>query len=164
MTIIIKNKDTMIFDDFIFRCCVGEGGFTKSKIEGDKKTPIGKFKLDCLYFRKDRMIRPETNLNILEIKKNMGWCDDEGSNDYYNKIINIKTNLKHEKLYRRDNKYNYFIPIKYNWKKSILGKGSAIFIHLTKNYKPTAGCIGLSIKDFLILIKLIKKNTQIKIL
>ena len=99
MTIIIKNKDTMIFDDFIFRCCVGKGGFTKSKIEGDKKTPIGKFKLDCLYFRKDRMIKPETNLNILEIKKNMGWCDDESSSDYYNKIINIKTNLKHEKLY-----------------------------------------------------------------
>ena len=31
--------------------------------------------------------------------------------------------------------------------------GSAIFIHLTKNYKPTAGCIALSKKDFLILIK-----------
>ena len=39
-----------------------------------------------------------------------------------------------------------------------------IFIHLTKNYKPTAGCIGISEKDFLILIKLINKNTKIKIL
>ena len=45
-----------------------------------------------------------------------------------------------------------------------LGLGSAIFIHLTKNYIPTAGCIGLAEKDFLILIKLIKKNTFIKIL
>ena len=42
-------------------------------------------------------------------------------------------------------------------------KGSAIFIHLTKNYKPTAGCIALKKKDFLILIKLINKKTKIKI-
>ena len=59
---------------------------------------------------------------------------------------------------------NFFIPIKYNWINSKVGKGSAIFIHLTKNYKPTAGCIGLSEKDFLILIKIIKKNTTIKII
>ena len=56
------------------------------------------------------------------------------------------------------------IPIKFNFKKTKLGKGSAIFIHLTKNYIPTAGCIGISEKDFLILIKLINKNTKIKIL
>ena len=49
-------------------------------------------------------------------------------------------------------------------KKVIPGNGSAIFIHLTKNYKPTAGCIALSKKDFLVLIKLINKNTKIRIL
>ena len=31
-----------------------------------------------------------------------------------------------------------------------LGKGSAIFLHLTQNYKSTAGCIALRKKDFLI--------------
>ena len=62
------------------------------------------------------------------------------------------------------NKYNLLLPIKYNWSKRQPGKGSAIFIHLTKNYKPTAGCIGLLEKDFLILIRLINKNTKIKIL
>ena len=41
MTIIIKNKHTLLFDDFIFKCCVGKNGFAKNKIEGDKKTPIG---------------------------------------------------------------------------------------------------------------------------
>ena len=71
--------------------------------------------------------------------------------------------IKFEKLFRNDYKYNYFIPIKYNWQKPEKNRGSAIFIHLTKNYKPTAGCIALSEKDFLILTKLIKKNTKIKI-
>ena len=48
-------------------------------------------------------------------------------------------------------------------KKIKRGKGSAIFLHLTKNYKPTAGCIAIKKKDFEILIKIIKKNTFIKI-
>ena len=59
--------------------------------------------------------------------------------------------------------YLYFILIKYNYKKTIKNKGSAIFIHLTKDYKPTAGCIAISKKDFLILAKLINKNTKILI-
>ena len=93
----------------------------------------------------------------------MGWCDDVSSQKYYNKIINIKSKLHHEKLFRKDHKYDFFIPIKYNYKRIIQGKGSCIFIHLTKNYKPTAGCIAINKKDFLIMLKIIKKNTFIKI-
>ena len=79
-------------------------------------------------------------------------------------IINfIKKGIHHEKLKREDNKYNLLIPIKYNFKKPINGRGSCIFIHLTQNYKPTAGCIALKEKDFLIMLKLIKKNSKIKI-
>ena len=40
-------------------------------------------------------------------------------------------------------------------------RGSAIFIHLTKNYKKTAGCIALTKKNFLILAKLVNKNSKI---
>ena len=62
-----------------------------------------------------------------------------------------------------DHKYDYLLVINYNTKKTIANKGSAIFIHLTKNYYPTAGCIALKKKDFLILLKLINKKTKIKI-
>ena len=164
MSIIVKNKDTLIYDNFMFRCCVGKNGFTNNKMEGDKKTPKGVFKIEYLYFRKDRKDKPQTLLKTVQIKKNMGWCDDINSRKYYNKLIKIPKNLKHEKLFRNDYLYDFFIPIKYNWNNIKLGKGSAIFIHLTKNYKPTAGCIGLSEKDFLILLKLIKNKTVIKIL
>ena len=71
--------------------------------------------------------------------------------------------IRHEKLKRRDYKYDYIIPIKYNFKKPVPKLGSCIFIHLTKNYEPTAGCIALKEKDFLILIRIINKNTKIKI-
>ena len=164
MIIYLKNKQTLEVDDFIFRCSIGENGLIKNKIEGDKKTPKGEFKLGNLYFRNDRNIRPETSLKTIVLKKNMGWCDDVNSKKYYNKLINIKSKVRHEKLFRRDFKYDYIIHIKYNCKKNKLGKGSAIFIHLTKNYNPTAGCIALSKKDFLILTKIIKRNTTIKIL
>jgi len=56
------------------------------------------------------------------------------------------------------------VPIKYNSNKIIPGIGSCIFLHLTKDYKPTRGCIAIKKKDFIIMLKLINKNTKIKIL
>ena len=94
----------------------------------------------------------------------MGWCNDVRSKKFYNKPIKINNYVRYEKLYRHDYKYNLFIPIKYNWENTKIGRGSAIFLHLTKSYKPTAGCIGLNEKDFLILIKLIDKKTKLKII
>ena len=163
MTIFVKNKHTLQIDDFKFRCCVGIKGVTKNKKEGDKKTPKGNFKIENLYFRKDHKKKPSTLLKCIEIKKNMGWCNDIRFPKKYNKLIKIEKNIRHEKLKRKDYKYDLFIPIKYNFKKPITGLGSCIFIHLTKNYKPTAGCIALDKKDFLIILKLIKKNSKIKI-
>ena len=93
----------------------------------------------------------------------MGWCDDIHHPDQYNKLIKLNKNIKHEKLKRKDHKYDLLIPIKYNFNKPIVGLGSCIFIHLTNNYKPTDGCIGIKKKDFLIILKLINKNTKIKI-
>ena len=90
----------------------------------------------------------------------MGWCNDVKSKSY-NKLILTNTNYSHEKLFRKDNKYDLLIPIKYNFKNPVPGKGSCIFLHLTKNYKPTQGCIALIKKDFLIILKLIKKKTRI---
>ena len=163
MTINVKNKHTLLFDYFEFKCCIGIKGFTDNKIEGDKKTPSGIFSLGNLYYRSDKIEKPKTKLKCIKIKKNMGWCDDINSKKFYNKIIKANKNIKSENLFRNDYKYDYFIPIKYNWDKPKIPKGSAIFIHLTKNYEPTNGCVALSKKDFLILIKLIEINTKIKI-
>ena len=94
----------------------------------------------------------------------MGWCNDEKSKKYYNKLINVNKKIRHEKLFRKDYKYDFVIPINYNTKNIKIGKGSAIFIHLSKRLLPTAGCIALRKKDFLILVKIINKNTKIKLI
>ena len=92
----------------------------------------------------------------------MGWSIDSKSRTY-NSEIEINDKIKHEKLFRRDYKYNYFIVINYNKKNKVLNKGSAIFIHLTKNYSPTIGCIALKENDFLILAKILNRKSKIKI-
>ena len=163
MIILVKNKHTLQIDEFKFKCCIGKGGSTRNKKEGDKKTPKGIFEIENLYYRKDRLRKPLTSLKCVEIKKNMGWGNDINFPNKYNKLFKINNTSKHEKLKRKDSKYDLLIPIKYNFKKTFAGAGSCIFIHLTKNYKPTVGCIALKKKDFLILLKLINKKSKIKI-
>ena len=163
MTILLKNKETLVCEDFIFHCTIGKNGTTKNKIEGDKKTPKGTFNIGNLYYRPDRHNKPITKLRCIPITKKMGWCDDPNDMKNYNKLIFINKKVKHEKLYRKDKKYDFLIPILYNTKKPIPRKGSAIFIHLTNNYKKTLGCIALRKDDFLILLKLIDKKIKIKI-
>ena len=162
MLIRLKNKDKLIIDDFKLKCCIGKNGVKKQKIEGDNSTPKGIFTIGTFYYRKDRVIKPFANLKTKIIKPNIGWCNDPKKKSY-NREIKIQKKIRYEKLFRQDHKYDYLIVINYNVKKTIPGKGSAIFIHLTKNYHPTAGCIALKKHDFIILLKLINNKTKIVI-
>ena len=115
-----------------------------------------------IYYRPDRLAKPVTNLKIIPIKKNMGWCDDPKSK-YYNREISLPSRIKHERLYKKDSSYDLLLVINYNTTKTIPYKGSAIFLHLTSNYKKTNGCIAVSRKDLYIILKLINKKSKIKI-
>ena len=160
MIIHVKNKNTLIIDDFKLKCCIGENGLNNNKKEGDFSTPRGVFKLKKLYFRKERVGIPKCKIDKKVIKRNMAWCDDPNNKKYNEEIKTNNKKLK-ENLYRDDYKYDYLISINYN-KQKTPNKGSAIFIHLTKNYKPTAGCVALRRKDFEILLKLIKKKLKLE--
>ena len=165
MQIFIRNKNTLLFDEFKFKCSTGKKGHTSNKKEGDHKTPKGIYKIGPLFYRKDKYPNINTNLEKKIIKKEMGWCDDVRSK-YYNKLIKInkQTKHRHEKLYRNYRKYYILVPINYNTKKPKKNKCSSIFIHLTDNYKKTEGCVALKEKDMLILLKLINKKIKIKII
>ena len=126
MTIVLKNKHTLKIQDFFFKCCIGKNGISKKKREGDKKTPKGKFEIENLYFRKDRLKKPVTKLKCIGIKDNMGWCNDIRFPHKYNKLIKIKKKIKYEKLKRKDFKYDLMIPLKYNFKNPIVGLLSAL--------------------------------------
>ena len=161
MIIHVKNKNTLIIDDFSLKCCIGKNGLTYNKKEGDFSTPKGIFSLKKLYFRKDRVDILNYKIKKKIIRKDMAWCDDP-NHKKYNEEIKIYNKKLKENFYRIDHKYDYLISISHNEQK-IPNNGSAIFIHLTNDYKPTAGCIALKKKDFEILLRLIDKKTKIKI-
>ena len=162
MLLRLKNKEYLIVDEFKFKCSIGKNGLNSKKIEGDHCTPIGVFKIGKVYYRPDRIKKPDTSLKTKKIRKNMGWCDD-AYNKNYNKEIVLNKKNKGEKLFRKDNAYDVLIVIEYNTNKTKPFKGSAIFIHLTKNYGSTKGCIALKKNDLLILLKIINKKSKIKI-
>ena len=89
MLIRLKNKDKLIIDDFKLKCCIGKNGVKKQKIEGDNSTPKGIFTIGTVYYRKDRVIKPTTNLKTKVIKPETGWCNNPNQKSY-NKEIKIK--------------------------------------------------------------------------
>ena len=162
MLLRLKNKEYLIVDEFKFKCSIGKKGLKSKKIEGDNCTPIGVFNIGKVYYRPDRVKKLDTILKTKTITKNMGWCDDP-YNKNYNKEIFLSKKNKGEILFRKDNTYDILIVIEYNTIKIKPFIGSAIFIHLTKNYSPTKGCIALKKNDLLILLKIINKKSKIKI-
>tara|TARA_Y100000591_G_scaffold305582_1_gene303268 strand:- start:627 stop:1118 length:492 start_codon:yes stop_codon:yes gene_type:complete len=162
MLIRLKNKDTLNIDEFSFKCSIGKKGLKSKKIEGDLSTPKGVFYLKKLFYRSDRFKKINSVLPKIRIKKNMGWCNDP-NHKQYNSLIKITKKIKHEKLFRKDGKYDLVIVLDYNLNRPVPFKGSAIFIHLTKNYSPTAGCIALSENDMLVLLNIINNKTKINI-
>ena len=162
MNIRIRKDGYLVCNKLKIRCTFGKAGIQSQKKEGDKTTPKGKFSIGKLYYRPDRIKNVKTFLKKKIIKKNTQWCNDINSK-FYNKEINFNSTIKAEKLFRKDYKYNLLAVINYNIHPTIRGKGSAIFLHLTKNFKPTAGCIAIKINDFLKILKVTKQNTKILI-
>ena len=161
--IIVKNSAHLEYKNLNFRCALGKAGIGVKKIEGDNVTPRGIFKITKIYYRSDKIKNIKTSLKKIEIKKDMGWCDDPNSN-FYNKEIKLPSKFSHEKLYRKDNLYDLLSVLDYNMNPVIKRKGSAIFIHIaSKSYKKTKGCIALKKKHLIKILSQIKKTTKIKI-
>ena len=161
--IIISKSGYLKCKDLKFKCALGKSGIGNKKIEGDNITPKGVFNIIKIYYRKDRLKKLSSKFTLIEITKNMGWCDDPKSGKY-NQLIKLPTKYSHENLYRKDNIYDLILVLNYNMKPTIKNKGSAIFIHITKkNYQSTKGCIALKKNNLVKLISKIDKNIKIKI-
>ena len=162
--IIVNNKGELWYNKICYKCAYGKNGFIKSKKEGDGCTPIGTFHINKLFLREDRIKTIITKIKTIPIVKNMAWEDNPRKKNY-NKLITLPKNSHRERLYRKDHLYDLILVVEYNTKKIIKGKGSAIFIHIAKpKYKPTQGCVALAKKDFLNLLKKIRKEEKIKII
>ena len=160
---ILINKKNLIYNDYKAKCSIGKRGIGRKRKEGDLITPIGKYKIEYILYRKDRIKKIKTRIKKTIIKKNMGWCNDPDSNNY-NKLIKLPSVYSFEKLYKKENIYDVILVLNYNMNPVIKNKGSAIFIHVAKkNYKKTEGCVALKKNHLIKVLKNLKNNTTVKI-
>lgn len=163
MSSIIVKENKFFLNNKVYKCSFGKNGFIKNKCEGDNKTPIGKWKLNRLFYRSDKIKLPNTQLPALKIQENMGWCDDIKS-DCYNQLIKLPFDYSCEKMWRNDDLYDIVIELDYNVNNPVKGKGSAIFLHIAKpDYSGTEGCIAINIDDMLEILPNLNTQTIIDI-
>ena len=160
---ILINKKYLTYNNYKAKCAIGKRGIGNKKKEGDLITPKGQYKIKYILYRKDRIKKIQTKLKKFQIKKNMGWCDDRNSKKY-NKLVKLPSNYGYEKLYKKENIYDIILVLNYNMNPILKGRGSAIFIHISKkNYKKTEGCVAIKKIDLLKILKELKINTKVKI-
>jgi len=132
------------------------------KIEGDKKAPVGIFKLTSVFGYADN---EKTSMPYTKITKDL-ICVDDSDSIYYNQIINMPNEKpkSYEIMKRDDKQYQIGIVVQHN-KQQKPHAGSCIFIHVQKNKDKnketsTAGCTSMSLQNIQKIIKWldIKKN------
>ena len=130
-------------------CAIGRAGLTTNKTEGDHKTPVGEFKFQKIYYRKDKL-GEFFKIPFAIIEENDGWCDDPKSK-LYNQHIQFPFDASAERLFRDDDLYDIICVLNYNTNPIVPGKGSAIFLHICKpNFAGTEGCVAIEKKNILI--------------
>ena len=145
------------------RCTLGRGGLKADKREGDGATPAGTFPLRELWYRPDRVTRPETGLECRPIDPDRGWCDDPRDVGY-NRVVWAPYPASHERLWREDRLYDLVIPLGYNDAPAVPGLGSAIFLHVAApDYSPTEGCVAVACDDLLALLASCGPATMLRV-
>tara|TARA_B100002051_G_scaffold22641_1_gene17653 strand:- start:478 stop:972 length:495 start_codon:yes stop_codon:yes gene_type:complete len=144
-----------------FTCAIGRAGLTTNKIEGDHKTPVGEFKFKKIYYRKDKLGEMIFQIPFAIIAENDGWCDDPKSK-LYNQHVQFPFDSSAEKLFRDDDLYDLLCVINHNTDPIIPGKGSAIFLHISKpNFEGTEGCVAIEKENIIELAKKIDVTTKL---
>ena len=145
------------------RCAVGRGGISCAKQEGDGATPVGTFPLRRVFYRADRLPRPETRLSTCALEPDDGWCEVPGDPNY-NRLVKMPYAGRPETMWRQDHLYDAVIEIGYNDDPVIDAKGSAIFLHLARGeYQPSSGCITVKLEDMRALLALCGPGSRITI-
>ncbi len=138
-----------------FPCAVGWGGIGEKRAEGDGITPVGKHRIEAVFWRADRVwtaygTRMETVCRPFlsgMIGPGDGWSDDPADPDY-NRPVRRPHRWRSEALRRADPMYDLVAVLDWNRHPPVPGRGSAIFLHVWKApRRPTAGCIAFRRAD-----------------
>ena len=151
--------------DISCRCALGRGGVidASQKREGDGASPIGIWQMKRAFYRPDRLPRPETALPVIALKETDGWCD-AATHPLYNRPVTLPFSSSHEKLWRDDHVYDVIVELSHNSDPIVPNLGSAVFFHLAReDFRPTEGCVAVSLEQMLKVLKTSSDKTSIKI-
>ena len=161
MDVLVSRDGTLRWFGKTYSCRLGKNGLTETKTEGDGCTPVGRFPVRCLYYRPDRISRPETALPVYALTPSDGWCDDPFDGNY-NRPVRCPYPRSHEAMWRDDHAYDVVLVLDFNLRPRIRGGGSAIFFHLAhEDGRPTAGCLALKRAEMLKLLPRLSAHTTI---
>ena len=147
--------------DLAMRCAIGRNGMTRDKREGDQASPVGLWPVRRVFYRSDRLPRPDTRLSAVEIKPSDGWCDAPLDANY-NRLVTLPYPASAEEMCRDDHVYDVVVELGYNDEPVVAGKGSAIFLHLARaDYAPTAGCVAVALEDMRAILALLEPGARI---
>ncbi|MDK3017663.1 L,D-transpeptidase family protein [Pseudodonghicola flavimaris] len=133
------------FQGRVLPCSIGRGGIRRDKREGDGATPTGVHRIAGMFYRPDRLTRP--NDWALPIGPRDLWSDASGD-PAYNHWVRAPYGASHERLRRADPLYDLILVTDWNWPEAQPGRGSAIFLHQWRRPGyPTEGCIAFSRPD-----------------
>lgn len=143
---------------------IGRGGTTARKREGDGATPIAAMRLIGGYVRHDRIARPPTALPLRFTPNDLLWCD-EPRHARYNRPVDAPFKPSHEKMHRDDGLYDICLVMDWNLRSRKRYGGSAIFFHLARpGYKPTEGCVAVSLPAMKRLLRFMRRGTVVKVI
>lgn len=162
--ITVRSDGWLRADGRRWRCALGRSGVRQDKREGDGATPVGRFPLRRLLYRRDRLATPPaTTLPCTVIARDDGWCD-EPADPAYNGPVRLPCTASHEILWREDGLYDVVVVVGHNDDPPVPGLGSAIFLHVARpDYGPTEGCVALALDDLLDLLRVCGPDTVMAI-
>ncbi|MEL7547959.1 MAG: L,D-transpeptidase family protein [Pseudomonadota bacterium] len=147
------------------RCAVGRGGVQPAdqKREGDGASPMGVWPMRRVFYRPDRLRRPETALPCIPIQPQDGWCDDP-DHALYNRPVSLPFGASHEVMWRDDHIYDLLVELGHNDDPVVPKLGSAVFLHLSRtDFSPTRGCVAIELPDLLTAVAMSGPGTALEI-
>ncbi|MDA0238488.1 MAG: L,D-transpeptidase family protein [Proteobacteria bacterium] len=161
MDLILTAPECLTVGGQNYRCASGHGGITDEKREGDGATPTGRHPLRAVYYRADKLRKPQTDLPVSALAPNDGWCDDPADANYNRKIA-LPYPARHEMLWREDSVYDVIVELGYNDAPVVPELGSAIFLHVaTSDFRATEGCIAVALPDLLAILQRCDKRSAL---
>ncbi len=139
---------------------VGSHGLTSHKREGDNTTPIGLFAIELTMYGID----PNPGVHFSYHRLVCGdWWDEDARSVRYNRFVHVPCGVAphfggdSEALWKTVPQYEYLAVISYNRSPVVRGRGSAIFLHVSRG-DPTTGCVSVPKTDLLHVLRTLQPN------